>query len=206
MSHRYKGQRSIRSVQRAKHSYTDSGNYFINLSKGEHTIQLLEGDGLKYPVLVRVIAKEFESLPGRNRMVLTPMVHKNNVRLRSGDKDLRYFECSSEIPLQVKARGSNILRILSRLEFTQSMGQESSYRLRVREGKKVIGTYYFNTERSSASQIPDRPEKVPGKWRSCPKFSVPQVLIDRSSLALTRRRPSAEKTRSSSGACCANRE
>ena len=36
-----------------------------------------------------------------------------------------------------------------------------------KEGKKVIGTYYFNTERSSASQIVDRASMVPGKWRSC---------------------------------------
>ena len=192
VNHRYKVQRSIRSVQHPKHSYTYSGNYFINLSKGEHTLQLLEGDGLKYPVLVRVITKEFESLPGRNRTVLTPMVHKNDVKLRSGDKDMRYFECSSEIPLQIEARGAKSLRILSRLEFTQSMGQESSYRLRVREEKKVIGTYYFNTERSSASQILDRPEKVPGKWRSC-HISVPEgnptysvEVSDRDKVVLTR--------------------
>ena len=35
------------------------------------------------------------------------------------------------------------------------------------EGKKIIGTYYFSTERSSSSQIEDRLDKVPGKWRSC---------------------------------------
>ena len=52
------------------------------------------------------------------------------------------------------------------------MGQEESYRLRVREGDKVIGTYYFSTERSSASLIEGRPLKVPGKWRSC-EINVP---------------------------------
>jgi len=171
VNHRYKVQKSIKSVQHPKHFYTYSGNYFINLSKGKHTIQLLEGKDLKYPVLARVITKEFES-PGKKQTVLTPMVHKNNVNLRLNDKDLRYYDCSAEIPLQVEAQGSKTLRILSRLEFTQSMGQEASYRLRVKEGKKVIGTYYFSTERSSATQIVNRPEKVPGKWRSC-EISVP---------------------------------
>ena len=171
VNHRYKVQKSIKSVQHPKHFYTYSGNYFINLSKGKHTIQLLEGKDLKYPVLARVITKEFES-PGKKQTVLTPMVHKNNVNLRLNDKDLRYYDCSAEIPLQVEAQGSKTLRILSRLEFTQSMGQEASYRLRVKERKKVIGTYYFSTERSSATQIVSRPEKVPGKWRSC-EISVP---------------------------------
>ena len=191
VNHRYKVQKSIKSIQHPKHSYTYSGNFFVNLSKGQHTIQLLEDEGLKYPILTRVVTKEFES-PGKKQTVLTPMVHKNDVNLRVNDKDLRYFECSAEIPLQVEANGSKNLRILSRLEFTQSMGQEASYRLRVREGKKVIGTYYFNTEISSVSQIVSRPESVPGKWRSC-EISVPEgkhiysvEVSDKDKVVLTR--------------------
>ena len=34
-------------------------------------------------------------------------------------------------------------------------------------GAKIVGTYYFNTERSSVSQVLNKPEVVPGKWRSC---------------------------------------
>ena len=82
-------------------------------------------------------------------------------------KKIDYFECNSNYDLQIQARGSNTLRILSRLEFTDSMGPEESYRIRVREGAKVVGTYYFNTERSSVSQLLNKPEVVPGKWRSC---------------------------------------
>ena len=50
VNHRYKVQGSIRSVQHPKHRYTYSGNYFINLPKGSHTIKVLGGDNLKYPV------------------------------------------------------------------------------------------------------------------------------------------------------------
>ena len=52
VKHRYKVQRSIRSVQHPKHSYTYSGNYFINLDKGSHTIELLPDEDQKYPVLI----------------------------------------------------------------------------------------------------------------------------------------------------------
>ncbi|MBT4555111.1 MAG: hypothetical protein HOC41_05460 [Candidatus Marinimicrobia bacterium] len=171
VNHRYKVQKTIKSVQHPKHKYTYSGNYFINLEKGVHTLELLKSNESKYPVLIRVNSKEFESL-GKGNIVLTPMVHQSAVKLISNNKKVQYYECTSELPLQVKANGRKTLRIMNRLEFSDSMGQEESYRLRVREGVKIVGTYYFNTERSSASEIDGRADKVPGKWRSC-EISVP---------------------------------
>ena len=108
------------------------------------------------------------------------------------NKDVKYYECTSDLPLQVEASGEKTLRILSRLEFSDSMGQEASYRIRVREGKKVIGTYYFNTERSSVSQIKGRDYKVPGKWRSCEisvakgKHTYSVEVADKDKAVLTR--------------------
>ena len=191
VNHRYKVQKSIKSIQHPKHKYTHSGNYFINLEKGTQTIELISNEKLKYPVLIRVLAKDFESI-GKNKKVLTPMVHQNAVSLISNKKEIKYFECTSELPLQIEARGKNNLRILNRLEFSDSMGQEESYRIRVKEGKKVIGTYYFNSERSSASQILGRDDKVPGKWRSC-EIPVPKgrhtysiEVADKDKVVLTR--------------------
>ena len=191
VNHRYKIQRSIKSVQHPKHNYTYSGNYFINLDKGSHTIELLTEKEQKYPVLMRVLAKEFESM-GKNKKILKPMVHKNSLDLVTDGRSINYFECIPGLPLQVEAFGKKTLRILTRLQFSDSMGQEESYRLKVSEGPKVIGTYYFNTERSSSSQIGERMDKVPGKWRSC-EVSVPKgkhrfniEVLDRDKIVLTR--------------------
>ena len=172
VNHRYKVQKSIRSVQHPKHRYTYSGNYYINLGQGNHNIELLEGDGLKYPVLMRVLAKEFESL-GKHKKLLKPMAYQRSVKLVSNKKEIDYYECTHEFPLQIVAFGKKTLRIMNRLEFSGTMGQEEAYRLRVREGKKIIGTYYFNSERSSESRILRKEDKVPGRWRSC-DISVPQ--------------------------------
>lgn len=171
INHRYKIQKSIKSVQHPRHSYTYSGNYFINLKEGNHNIQILGHDKNKYPVLVRLISKEFESV-GKNKKILTPMVHQKAVSIFSGKKEINYFECNSDYDLQIKTKGPNTLRILSRLEFTDSMGPQESYRIRVKEGSRVLGTYFFNSERSSVSQIIQKPEVVPGKWRSC-EIEVP---------------------------------
>ena len=172
VNHRYKVQSSIRSVQHPKHRYTYSGNYFINLPKGNHSIEVLENNGLKYPVLLRLLSKEFESSRGSNQKVLTPVVYKDGIKVDLGGKKINYFECSKDIPLQIEASGSKTMRIISRLEFTDKMGSEESYRIHIKTGRKVVGTYFFNTERSSSSSISGRLDKVPGKWRSC-EIKVP---------------------------------
>ena len=191
VKHRYKVQRAIRSVQHPDHSYTFSGNYFINLEKGTHIIQLLEENDQKYPVLIRLLTKEFEDM-GINKEVLKPMVHKNAVELVIDGKKINYYECSPKLPLQIEARGEKKIRIISRLQFSDRMGVEESYRLKVSEGKKVIGTYYFSTERSSVSEIEERRDKVPGKWRSC-EFSVSKgkhrynlEVLDKNKVVFTR--------------------
>ena len=189
--HRYKVQRSISSIQHPKHRYTYSGNYFINLEKGFHTVELLTDDNQKYPVLIRALAKEFESM-GTDKKVLKPMVHKKSLDLISDGKSIKYFECVPGLPLQIEATGKKTLRILTRLQFSDSMGQEDSYRIRVSESTKVLGTYYFNTERSPSSQIQGRMDRVPGKWRSCDvavskgkhRFNI--EVLDRDKVVLTR--------------------
>ena len=110
---------------------------------------------------------------GKDKKVLKPMVHKNSLDLISDGKSIKYFECVPGLPLQIEATGKKTLRILTRLQFSDSMGQEDSYRIRVSEGTKVLGTYYFNTERSPSSQIEKRMDRVPGKWRSC-EVDVPK--------------------------------
>ena len=191
VKHRYKVQKTIKSIQHPKHNYTYSGNYFINLGEGTHTVRLVEYENQKYPVLARVLAKEFGSM-GKNKKFLKPTIHQNPIGIITNGKTIDYFECNYSYPLQIEAKGVKTLRILTRLEFADSMGQEESYRLKVREGDKIIGTYYFNTERSSVSQINGRMDKVPGKWRSCdirvPKGTHNYIVevSDRGKTVLTR--------------------
>ena len=163
----------------------------FNLGKGSHNVNLVKNDDQKYPVLVRVLAKEFDTI-GKNKKILQPTIHQSPIEIISGDRTVNYFDCNSSYPLQIKAKGEKTLRILTRLQFTDSMGSEESYRLKIKEGNKIIGTYYFNTERSSVSQIRGRTDKVPGKWRSC-DIKVPKGIhsyfievSDKSKTVLTR--------------------
>ena len=189
INHKYKIQKSIRSVQHPSHYYTYSGNYFINVEAGDHTLTFTADEKQNYPVLLRVIKKDFETAK-KGKRELQPMVFQSNRIVQAGGKDISYFELNHGRPLQVEVQGPKTLRILSRLMFLPQMGEEESYRLRVKSGSKVLGTYFMSTEQSTTATIKDLPDKVPGKWRTCeigiPKgkhiISVELVEKDRSIL------------------------
>ena len=191
INHRYKLRKSIRSVQHPSHYYTYSGNYFINIKDGDHTLTMSTHAEQKYPVLLRVIKKGFNtSLNKVNE--LQPMVFQANRTVEVSGKDISYYELIYGRPLQLNLDGPKTLRILSRLLFDSEMGMEESFRIRVKSGRKVLGTYYISTERSSDSRVKDQPDKVPGKWRTC-EVTIPtgkQVisveLVEKERSVLTR--------------------
>ena len=171
INHRYKLQKSIRSVQHPNHYYTYSGNYFINIKDGDHKLTISANLDQKYPVLLRVIKKDFKK--SRNNIhELQPMVFQTNRTVVVSEKEISYYDLIHGRPLQLEMNGPKILRILSRLLFESQMGDIESYRIRVKIGRKVLGTYYISTERSSDSTVEGLSDKVPGKWRTC-EVSIP---------------------------------
>ena len=191
INHRYKLHKSIRSVQPPSHYYTYSGNYYINIKDGDHTLTMSTNADQKYPVLLRVIKKRFKtSLNKINE--LQPMVFQANRTVEVSGKDISYYELIYGRPLQLNLDGPKTLRILSRLLFDSEMGGEESFRIRVKSGRKVLGTYYMSTERSSDSRVKDQPDKVPGKWRTCDvtipagKRVISVELVEKERSVLTR--------------------
>ena len=191
INHRYKLQKSIRSVQHPSHYYTYSGNYFINIKDGDHTLTMSANADQKYPVLLRVIKKGFKTSLN-NMHELQPMVFQTNRTVVVSGKDISYYDLNHGRPLQLEMEGPQILRILSRLLFESQMGELESYRIRVKSGRKVLGTYYMSTERSSDSTVEGQSDKVPGKWRTC-EVTIPEgkhvisvELVEKERSVLTR--------------------
>ena len=191
INHRYKLQKSIRSVQHPSHYYTYSGNYFINIKDGDHALTMSANADQKYPVLLRVIKKGFKTSLN-NMHELQPMVFQTNSTVVVSGKDISYYDLNHGRPLQLEMDGPKILRILSRLLFESQMGELESYRIRVKSGRKVLGTYYMSTERSSDSTIEGQSDKVPGKWRTC-EVTIPEgkhvisvELVEKERSVLTR--------------------
>ena len=191
INHRYKLQKSIRSVQHPSHYYTYSGNYFINIEDGDHKLTVSANADQKYPVLLRMIKKGFKTSLN-NMQELQPMVFQTNRTVVVSGKAISYYDLNHGRPLQLEMDGSQILRILSRLLFESQMGELESYRIRIKSGRKVLGTYYMSTERSSDSTVEGQSDKVPGKWRTC-EVTIPEgkhvisvELVEKERSVLTR--------------------
>ena len=159
INHRYKIQESIRSVQHPNHYYTYSGNYFFNIANGNHRVVLKSIDKEGYPVLLRVLKKDFEK-PSYKRNEIIPMVYQSNREVMIDGKAISYYELTNNRPLQLELKGPKKVRILSRLIFDEYMGTSDKYRLRIKSGKKVIGTYLISSERSSSSYILNMENKI----------------------------------------------
>ena len=164
--HKYLRQKGIRSIQHPNHHYTYSGQYTINIPDGQHRVRVLTPENQKYPLLLRAVSKTFE-LPKGDKKILAPMVHQTSKLVKVGETDIEYFELKNDTPLQIVLKGPNTLRITSRLAFEDWMGDEEAYRLQLREGNDIIGTYFFNTERSNSSSFESDDSIVPSKWRTC---------------------------------------
>lgn len=169
--HRLQISKSIRSSQHPNAYFTHSGNDFINLDSGRHQLEFLPIAGQKRPTLIRVITREF-SRNYQEKNWLIPTTSPTPVTLTTQSSHLEYYEASHEIPLQIAIEGERMLKIVSRLEFESWMGSEEPYRIRIREGKSIVGTYFFSTERSTQSSAERLPDIVPAKWRTC-EVTVP---------------------------------
>lgn len=166
VNHSYQVNRRLRSVQRPNLYFTYSGNYFFNLSSGRHDIQILPGEEQKLNTLIRVLGKEFNGSSDQRRNLMPAISHAPK-HINSGNREIDYYELTHANPLQVMAEGPGTLKITSRLAFETWMGSRAIYRISVKEGIKVIGTYYFTAEPSAVSTIVEKPEWIPGKWRTC---------------------------------------
>ncbi|NOZ74555.1 MAG: hypothetical protein GXO90_04155 [FCB group bacterium] len=170
--HRYLISKSIRSAQHSNAYFTHSGNDFLNLDSGRHQIEFLPVAGQKRPTLIRVITSEF-SREYRDKNWLIPTTSPAPFTITTESSHLDYYEASHEIPLQLSIKGERMLKIISRLEFEPWMGTEEPYRIRIREGKTIVGTYFFSTERSTKAVADLLPDIVPAKWRTC-EVKVPE--------------------------------
>lgn len=169
VTHKQKLSSGVKSQQHPNHFYSHAAKDFFTVPEGQHTIKLVpnpEGE----PVIIRVL-EDLTSSAGK-KLRLVPLVKQDPVKIRVAGSALSYYELTPGEDLQLSVNGAGTLETVSRLGFENWMGSEQDYRIQVWDGGKLLGTYYFTSDRSDQSEIDGHKELVPGKWRSC-RISLP---------------------------------
>lgn len=145
-------------------------NIIIELSRGEHTIELWSGSkNLKISTRVLftpTIEKKIDWVS------LSPMYPHEPVSLVTNEDVVSYYRYSLAKPLKVRITGPTMLRILNRVEFDYKMKGQLNYRVEVKEDRNVKNTYMLCTDRSDITRYKKDGKRTPGKAKEI-VISVP---------------------------------
>ena len=162
--HQQKRTKRVSSPQHPNHYYTQSAIDYINVPAGVNEVILRPKKSSK-PVLVRVL--EDKQPPAGKKKRVEALSEEAPVKLISNGKSLSYYALKKDHPLFVTMEGPLNLEITTRLGFDPQMGREEDYRLQILDNGKVVGTYYFSSNRSEATSVEGQNDVVPRRWRSC---------------------------------------
>ncbi|HSW56254.1 MAG TPA: hypothetical protein VLH59_14305 [Ignavibacteriaceae bacterium] len=145
-------------------------NIIIELSRGEHTIEIWSGSkNLK--ISTRVLFTEIKEKK-IDWVSLSPMYPNEPVSLVTNEDVVSYYRYSSSKPLKLRVTGPTTLRVMNRVEFDYKMKGKLNFRVEVKEDKKVKNTYMLCTDRSDVAKYKKDVKRMPGKAKEI-VISVP---------------------------------
>ena len=164
VKHEQKRSKGVTSPQHPGHGYTHSGKYYLNIPSGLHTLVIRPLTKRSSPVLIRLLTERFEKkVEGR---LLIPDDEITLKHLQVEEKKYRYYQLIPGNKIAVSIEEAKEIVVLSRLAFEDGMPSEENYRLRIRKDGKLLGTYFFTSEKSDVSTIVEDKDIVPGKRRT----------------------------------------
>jgi hypothetical protein len=164
VKHEQKRSKGVTSPQHPGHGYTHSGKYYLNIPSGLHTLVIRPLTKRSSPVLIRLLTERFEKkVEGR---LLIPDDETTLKHLQVEEKKYRYYQLIPGNKIAVSIEEAKEIVVLSRLAFEDGMPSEENYRLRIRKDEKLLGTYFFTSEKSDVSTIVEDKDIVPGKRRT----------------------------------------
>jgi len=164
VKHEQKRSKGVTSPQHPGHGYTHSGKYYLNIPSGLHTLVIRPLTKRSSPVLIRLLTDRFEKkVEGR---LLIPDDETTLKHLQVEEKKYRYYQLIPGNKIAVSIEEAKEIVVLSRLAFEDGMPSEENYRLRIRKDEKLLGTYFFTSEKSDVSTIVEDKDIVPGKRRT----------------------------------------
>ena len=164
VNHQQKYSKGVKSPQHPNHYFSKSAIDYISVPPGVNEVTIRPKKRGER-IVVRVL--EDSNAPKGKKKRVDALSEEEPIKLISKGKRLSYYAMKKAHPLFVTMEGPVNLEITSRLGFGPQMGREEDYRIQVLDNGKVVGTYYFSSDRSEVTIVENHNELVPGSWRSC---------------------------------------
>ena len=164
VNHQQKYSKGVKSPQHPNHYFSKSAIDYISVPAGVNEVSIRPKKRGER-IVIRVL--EDHNAPKGKKKRVDALSEESPIKLISNGKHLSYYAMSKDHPLFVTMEGPVNLEITSRLGFSPQMGREEEYRIQVLDNGKIVGTYYFSTDRSEVTTVDGQNGVVPGSWRSC---------------------------------------
>jgi uncharacterized membrane protein len=140
-----------------------TNTFDIELSQGEHTLEIKTGDE-NTDVVARYLFKKFK-VKKIKWIMLSPIPPSEPVDLVTHENVIHYYRFSEKKPLKIRINGPTTLRVLTRFENHYDMKGRIDYRIQLKENGKIIHTYLLSSLYSEVTAYKKNSKLVPGKAR-----------------------------------------
>ena len=154
----------VTSFERPGWSYSKSGIWYFYLPIQENGYKIkIEPLDRKPIVYLRLTSRSIKK-KGSFSEVIKTVNHQDRIDIVTNEKKRKYYILNGENQQLFEIQGPSKVRVFSRIKFDNNRLIDDYY-IFVREDGIDLGTYYFQTEKSTESSVLDSKETV-SKWRS----------------------------------------
>ena len=154
----------VTSLERPGWSYSKSGIWYFYLPIKENGYKIKIEPLDRKPVVYMRLTSHSIKKKGSFSEVIKTVNHQDRIDIVTNEKKRKYYILNGENQQLFEIQGPSKVRAFSRIKFDDNRLIDDYY-IFVREDGIDLGTYYFQTEKSTESSVLDSKETV-SKWRS----------------------------------------
>ena len=158
---------NVKSDMHPGHAYTISGKDIINISKGQHRIELIPMDESSN-LLIRSASSPFKKISTAFNEINPENANYINYEvLKTKDKNLKYYSLSNKNLNNIffNVDGPSTIKITSRISFNEN-DKNGYYHFKVREDNKLISNHHMFSSVSKGTRILNNDDLKVGKYRT----------------------------------------
>ena len=167
VEHDHRKDLNVKSDMHPGHAYTVSGKDIINISKGQHRIELIPVNDSSN-LLIRSASNSFKKISTPlNEINPENSNYINYEVLKTKDKNLKYYSLSNKNLNNIffNVDGPSVIKITSRISFDQN-DKNGYYHFKIRENNKLISNHHMFSSVSKGTKVLNNDDLKVGKYRT----------------------------------------